>query len=66
MGCAASEAGMGEICEVDAGAGCRDSTGCCAAALTEASSAAVNINFEVRILFLSPVSFNRYQIVFLN
>jgi hypothetical protein len=36
-----------------AGLEVRDSAGCCAAALTETSSAAMNIHFEVRMTLLS-------------
>jgi hypothetical protein len=49
--------GPGDICVVEAGTGCRDSTGCWAAALTEASSAAVNIHFQVRMTLSLQVSF---------
>jgi hypothetical protein len=37
---------------LDCAEGC-DSDGCCAAALTETSSAAVNINFQVRMTLFS-------------
>jgi len=58
---ATERSGPGDICVVEAGAGCWDSTTCCAAALTETSSAAVNIHFEVRIAlslssFFKPIS----------
>ena len=61
-GTALEDAGIGDICEVDAGAGCCDSTGCWAAALTEISRAVVNIHFEVLIALSLRVPLNQYRV----
>jgi hypothetical protein len=60
-GCPASDAGACAVCAAAVAAGCvlldeDESDGCCAATVTEARSAAVKINFEVRMTF-SPSFF---------
>jgi hypothetical protein len=55
---ASEAAGVGTADVAAAALGCAegcDSDGCCAAALTETSSAAVNIHFQVRMTLLSKV-----------
>jgi hypothetical protein len=55
---ASEAAGVGAVGVAAAALGCAegcDSDGCCAAALTETSRAAVNIHFQVRMTLLSKV-----------
>jgi hypothetical protein len=54
--CASAGCEAGAACDVTGAAGCADvleSTGCCAAALKDVSSAAVTIQFDVRITLFS-------------